>query len=180
MTLTYFALLLYFYWREKLHSTMTMQSPIKGRSCTDTKETSRIHSDIVICTLSPSTPCPYWLRLSCSIIMELARQKQLKCQLGQSTVDLTDVVKHSTDFMAACYGCKAPCSSITECRQQLWAQKTEVNSSTKTVWFATNRWSIWAKCLQSTLAGCPVVQCPESSTSSQCCELRMGSRWSKQ
>jgi len=33
--------------------------------------------------------------------------------------------------MATCYGCKAPCSSITECRQQLWAQKTEVNSSTE-------------------------------------------------
>ena len=28
--------------------------------------------------------------------------------------------------MAACYGCKAVCSSIPECRQQLWAQKTEV------------------------------------------------------
>lgn len=42
-----FALLLYFYWREKLQSTMTMQSPIKGRSCIDIKETSHIHSDIV-------------------------------------------------------------------------------------------------------------------------------------
>lgn len=26
--------------------------------------------------------------------------------------------------MAACYGCKVPCSSITECRQQVWTQKT--------------------------------------------------------
>jgi len=42
-----FALLLYFYWNEKLQSTMTMQSPIKGLCCIDIKETSRIHSDIV-------------------------------------------------------------------------------------------------------------------------------------
>ena len=56
--------------------------------------------------------------------VELARQGHTLDQLGQSTADLTHVVKQSTDFLAASYGCKAACSSLTECRQQLWAQKT--------------------------------------------------------
>ena len=37
---------------------------------------------------------------------------------------VTDVVKQPTGLMAACYGCKASCFSMTECRQQLWALKT--------------------------------------------------------
>lgn len=32
-----FALLLSFYWSEKLQSSLTMQSPIQGRPCTDVK-----------------------------------------------------------------------------------------------------------------------------------------------
>jgi len=71
-----FALLLYFYWNEKLQSTMTMQSPIKGRSCIDIKETSRIHSDI-----APSVLALHALQVATQLQqhMELARQKQLKC-----------------------------------------------------------------------------------------------------
>jgi len=78
--------------------------------------------------------------------------------------------------MTACYGCKKPRCFMTECCQQLWAQKKrKVNSSTKTVWFATNNWSNWVECLQSILSGCPVVQCPEwRSTSSQCCGWHYG------
>jgi len=138
-----FALLLYFYWREKLQSTMTMQSPIKGRSYIDTKETSRIHSDILLSVLAlhALTGCDAVVAsygIGKTKAIKVSRQGHALDQLGQSSADLTDVVKQSTDFMAACYGCKAPCSSITECRQQLWAQKTEVNSSNKTVWFATN------------------------------------------
>ena len=123
-----FALLLYFYWSEKLQSTMTMRSPIKGRSCIDIKETSRIHSDIVpsVLALHALTGCDsvaatYGIGKTKAI--KVARQGHVLDQLGQSTADLTDVIKQSTDFMAACYGCKAPCSSMTECRQQLWAQK---------------------------------------------------------
>ena len=56
--------------------------------------------------------------------IKVSRQGHALDQLGQSSADLADVVKQSTDFMAACYGCKAPCSPMTECRQQLWAQKT--------------------------------------------------------
>jgi len=103
-----------------------------------------IHSDIVPSVLAfhaftgcDSVVVTYGIGETKAI--KVSRQGHALDHLGQSTVDLTDVVKHSTDFMAACYGCKAPCSSITECRQQLWAQKTEVNSSTKTVWFSTNR-----------------------------------------
>ncbi|KAG0729729.1 hypothetical protein GWK47_003399 [Chionoecetes opilio] len=42
-----FALLAYYYLNEKLQSSLTMQSPIMGRSCIDVKETARKHSAIV-------------------------------------------------------------------------------------------------------------------------------------
>jgi len=106
-----------------------MQSPIKGHSCIDIKETSRVHSDIVpsVLALHALTGCDlvaatYGIGKTKAI--KVSRQGHTLDQLGQSTADLTEVVKQSTDFMAACYGCKAPCSSMTECRQQLWAQKT--------------------------------------------------------
>ena len=44
-------------------------------------------------------------------------------KLGRSSADLVDVVKQASKYMAAWYGYKAPCSSMTECRQQMWAQQ---------------------------------------------------------
>ena len=44
--------------------------------------------------------------------------------LGNLTVDITQVVKQATEFMAACLGMKEY-SSITQCRQCVWAQKTD-------------------------------------------------------
>lgn len=124
-----FVLLLYFYWSENLQSTMTMQSPIKGRSCIDIKETCNRHSDIVpsILALHALTGCDsvaatYGIGKTKAI--KVSRQGYTLDLLGQSKADLYDVVKQSTDFMAACYGCKTQCSSMTECRQQLWAEKT--------------------------------------------------------
>jgi len=100
-----------------------------NRSCIDIKETSRIHSDIVpsVLAIHAHTGCD-----SVAATYGIGKTKAIKVtrhghaldKLGQSTADLTNVVKQSTDFMAACYGCKAPCSSMPECRQQLWAQKT--------------------------------------------------------
>jgi len=135
-----FALLLYFYWNEKLQSTMTMQSPIKGRSCIDIKETSRIHSDTVgsVLAIHALTGCN-----SVAATYGIGKTKAIKVrvhtldQLGQSKADLTDVVKQSF------HGC------------MLWLQSTmlfhdgmlpaavgtenrKYNSSTETVWFATN------------------------------------------
>ena len=88
------------------------------------KETSRIHSDIVpaILALHALTGCDsvaasYGIDKTKAI--EVSRQGHALDQLGQSTADLADVVKQSTVLMAAYYGRKTPCSSMTECRQQL-------------------------------------------------------------
>ncbi len=37
--------------------------------------------------------------------------------------DIDKVVKQATVVIAACYGLKTPCSSMTDCRQEQWAQK---------------------------------------------------------
>ena len=90
---------------------------------------------------------------------------------------LTHVVKQSTDFMGAYYGCKAACSSMTECRQQLWAcTKKQESQQHQNCVFCHQQLKHWAKCLQSTLSGCLVVQCPEwRSSYSQWCGLQ--NRW---
>ena len=54
----------------------------------------------------------------------VSRNRNTLDQLGQLTADITEVVKQSTTFMASCYGLRTPCSSMTECCQQLWVQKT--------------------------------------------------------
>jgi len=137
-----FALLLYFYWSEKLQPTMTMQSPIKGRSCIDIKETSRIHSDIVrsVLALHALTGCDsvaatYGIGKTKAI--KVSRQGHALDQLDQSTADFTDVVKQSTDFMAACCGCKAPCSSI-HLISMLWItdgkQTKQTSASSHEIW----------------------------------------------
>ena len=43
--------------------------------------------------------------------------------------DIDKVVKQATVFIAACYGLKTPCSSMTDCRQQQWAQKIGKSSA---------------------------------------------------
>ncbi len=54
-----FALLLHFYSLEKLESSLTMQSPVHGRSCIDMKETADTNSDIIpqILALHALTGC---------------------------------------------------------------------------------------------------------------------------
>jgi hypothetical protein len=103
--------LLYFYWIEKLQSTVTMQSPIKGCSCNDIKETLCINCDIVptIVALHALTGCDSvagTFGIDKTKAVKVSRQSLTFDQLGQTTADLTEVVKQSTDFTAACYGCK--------------------------------------------------------------------------
>ncbi len=44
-------------------------------------------------------------------------------KLGKIDESLEDVEKEATQFMVSCYG-KKGAQSLTECRQQMWAQKT--------------------------------------------------------
>ncbi|KAG0718792.1 hypothetical protein GWK47_051785 [Chionoecetes opilio] len=68
-----FALLAYHYLSEKLQSSLTMQSPIIGRSCIDVKETARKHSAIVpeLLALHALTGCD-----SVAATYGLGKQKQ--------------------------------------------------------------------------------------------------------
>ena len=82
---------------------MTMQSPIKGRSCIDIKET-RIHSDIVpsVLALHALTGCDsvaatYGIGKTKAI--KVSRQGHAVDQLGQSTADLADVVNQLISWL---------------------------------------------------------------------------------
>ena len=69
-----FALLVYFFSREQLQSSMTMESPIYGRSCIDIKETARQHDAIIpaILPLHTLTGCDS----VAATYMYLERQRQ--------------------------------------------------------------------------------------------------------
>ena len=105
-----------------------MESPIQGRSCIDIKETARQNASIItsILPLHGLTGCDsvaatYGVGKTKAIA--LARKGYKLEQLGQPMADMDNVVKEATTFMAACYGIKTPCSTMTECRKQQWAQK---------------------------------------------------------
>ena len=111
-----------------MQSSLTMESPIQGRSCIDIKETARQHASIIPSILPlhalagcDSVAATYGLGKTKAIAV--ARKGYKLDQLGQPIADIDKVVKEATTFMAACYGINTPCSSMTECRQQQWTQK---------------------------------------------------------
>ena len=117
-----FALLVYFYSTECLQTSTTMQSPVQGCCCIDVRETAKniqqLHQNC-----SPFTHCKPMTQSQ--PLMVLAKQQQLKGfkldKLGSTTVDVSELLSQATAFMAACYGEGKGCSSMTECRQRLWA-----------------------------------------------------------
>ena len=101
-----FALLVYLLSREQLQSFMTMESPIHG---------------------CDSVAATYGLGKTKAITV--ARKGYTLDLLGQPMADIDKVVKQATVFIAACYGLKTPCSSMTDCRQHQWAQKIGKSSA---------------------------------------------------
>ena len=102
-----FALLVYLFSREQLQSSMTMESPIHGRSCIDSKETARQHDAIIpaILPLRALTGCDsvaatYGLGKTKAITV--ARKGYTLDLLGQPMADIDKVVKQATVFIAAC------------------------------------------------------------------------------
>ncbi|KAG0725666.1 hypothetical protein GWK47_038169 [Chionoecetes opilio] len=124
-----FALLAYYYLSEKLQSSLTMQSPIMGRSCIDVKETARKHSAIVpeLLALHALTGCDSvaaTYEIGKTKAIAVARKGYTLDQLGKSLANIIEVTEQATAFMGACYGITTPTSSMTKIRQKLWAQKT--------------------------------------------------------
>ena len=124
-----FALLIYYYSKEKLHSGLTMQSPIHGRACIDIKETTHKQAAIApeVLALHALTGCD-----TVAATFGVGKTKAVSVsekgfsldQLGQQAADMVKVIEQATKFMSACYGITSACSSMTECRERLWAQKT--------------------------------------------------------
>ncbi|KAG0693693.1 hypothetical protein GWK47_027412 [Chionoecetes opilio] len=124
-----FALFVYYYLSEKLQSSLTMQSPIMGRSCIDVKETTCKHSAIVpeLLALHALTGCDsvaatYGIGKTKAIAV--ARKGYTLDQLGKPLANIVEVTEQATAFMGACYGITTSTSSMTKIHQKLWAQKT--------------------------------------------------------
>ncbi|KAG0729507.1 hypothetical protein GWK47_030173 [Chionoecetes opilio] len=121
-----FALPAYYYLSEKLQSSLTMQSPIMGRSCIDVKETARKHSAIVpeLLALHALTGCDsaaatYGIGKTKAIAV--VRKGYTLDQLGKPLANIVEVTEQATAFMGACYGITTPTSSMIKIRQKLWA-----------------------------------------------------------
>jgi 5'-3' exonuclease len=103
-----FALLLFFYSREKLQSSLTMQSPIHSRSCNGVKETVCKHCTMIpeILALHALTGCDsvaasYGIGKKTAITV--VQKGYTLDQLGQLTADIANITKQATAVMAACY-----------------------------------------------------------------------------
>eukprot|EP00745_Piridium_sociabile_P037812 TRINITY_DN68984_c0_g1_i6.p1 TRINITY_DN68984_c0_g1~~TRINITY_DN68984_c0_g1_i6.p1 ORF type:complete len:1121 (+),score=248.01 TRINITY_DN68984_c0_g1_i6:81-3443(+) len=133
-----FVLLLFFYGHCSLNSAIYMQSPVYGRHCIDINATHLKHSAIVpdllaIHALSGCDSVAATYGIGKTTALKVASKGHRLNFLGDLTVDVTQVVKQATEFMAASYGVKE-CSSMTECRQHVWAQKTGKSSSAPKLW----------------------------------------------
>lgn len=129
-----FVLLIYFVFTEGIQASMTMESPVKGRACIDIRESVRKHTTIIpsLLPLHALTGCDT-VAASFGIgktkALAVARKGHQLLGLGKTTTDMNSIIKEATQFMAACYGISSPVSSMTECRQLLWAQKTGKSQS---------------------------------------------------
>ena len=119
-----FALLVYYFSRKQLQSSMTSESPIHGRSCIYIQETARQHDAIIpaILPLHALTGCDsvaatYGLGKTKAITV--ARKGYTLDLLGQPMAAIDKVVKQATVFIATCYGLKTPCSSMSNGHRRL-------------------------------------------------------------
>ena len=101
-----------------------MQSPFQDCYCIDVRETAHEHAAtapelLAIHALAgcDSVAPTYGVGKATAIAVT---KKGFK--LGNTTVDVSEILSQTTTFMAACYGEGTGCFSMTECRQRLWAQ----------------------------------------------------------
>ena len=128
-----FVLLLYFYSQYSLKSAIFMESPVYRRSCVDISATFLQHSTVVpdlpaIHALSGCDTVAATFGIGKTTALSVASKGHKLDLLGDVTANITKVTEQATSFMAACYGIKT-CSSMTHCRQLVWAQKTSKSSS---------------------------------------------------
>ena len=110
-----------------------MQSPVHGRCCIDIRATYKKHNTIApdllsIHAISGCDTVAATYGIGKMTALNIASKGYRLHLLGDESADISKVVEQATSFMAACYGIIS-CSSMTECRQLVWAQKTSKSLS---------------------------------------------------
>ena len=110
-----------------------MQSPVHGRHCIDIKATYFKHRVIVpdllaVHAISGCDSVAATYGVGKTTAENVAIKGHKLDLLGDLAADFMQVEKQATEFMAACYGVQQ-CSSMTECRHRVWAQRTGKSSS---------------------------------------------------
>ena len=127
-----FALLCHFYQAEKITTPLITESPVEGRDAYDIKATVHKEPDVVSKILAThalsgcdTVAATYGIG---KVKAVKAAKKHTLTKVGKTESSVEEIVKEGTDFQATCYGCK-PVSSMIECRQKQWAQKTGKSST---------------------------------------------------
>ncbi|KAG1664960.1 Dual specificity protein phosphatase 16 [Nymphon striatum] len=111
-----------------ISSKVLMVSPVQGRAVLDINAAVEVHKLIIPDLLAAHGLTGCDTVASCygigkRVALKVLRSNKHKLNyLGNTDVDLTDVVEQATHFMIACYG-QSGCSSFTEARTKLWSRK---------------------------------------------------------
>ncbi|KAG1651907.1 Craniofacial development protein 2 [Nymphon striatum] len=123
-----FILLLYFCHRGDISSKVLMVSPVQGRAVLDINAAVEVHKLIIPDLLAAHGLTGCDTVASCygigkRVALKVLRSNKHKLNyLGNTDVDLIDVVEQATHFMIACYG-QPGCSLFTEAQTKLWSRK---------------------------------------------------------
>lgn len=122
-----FVLLVYFYCKEELDCSVTMQSPVAGRSVIDIKASSMKSQSIsqnlpAMHALSGSDTTSYLFGIGKATAMKVLAKGQCLNLLGVEGTVMDDVVAEAASFISVCYGMKSALS-MSELRYVVWAKK---------------------------------------------------------
>ena len=125
-----FVLLVYYYHTYELASPMYMVSPVRERASTDIAETTARIKDIAedlpaIHALSGCDTVAATYGIGKPTAIKVAKRGKSLSLMGNVTAHLSDIASQATEFITACYGKHVEGSTtMTECRQKIWAYKT--------------------------------------------------------
>lgn len=131
-----FVLLLHYYNLKKITCSLLMQGTSAGRTVIDIAATWKKHSVIVSQLLAAhalsgcdTVAQPYGVGKA-SVIKMLEKGSTLE-KIGETNVEIQDVIDEATSFVAACYGRKCD-GSMSDVRYDVWLAKTGNKKATKT------------------------------------------------
>ena len=132
-----FVLLLHFYDKLDCSSTIYMEYPKIYRTKLDIQSTARKHKSLLpdILAIHALSGCDSVAALhgigkgiAINTALSLLEQGYTMPQFGQNNAVLQDIVSAGTKFYSKCYG--FPATSVTKCRQLVWAKRAGNRSMT--------------------------------------------------